>query len=58
MKWAVVTNEFGRNVAVHDPGIGFTLYPVQMIAKRVEDGREVRVSDLYRGFVADLGIGK
>ena len=43
MKWAVVTNEFGRNIAVHDPGIGFTLYPVQMIAKRVQDGREVRV---------------
>lgn len=57
MKWTVVTNEFGRRVAVHDPAIGFTNYPVQMIAKRVNDRRAVKVLELYQGFIRDLGIG-
>ena len=57
MKWAVVINDFGRKIAVHDPAISFTLYPVQMIDKRVRDGREVQVLDLYQSFVRDLAIG-
>jgi hypothetical protein len=58
MKWAIVTNNFGRNIAIHDSAIGFTLYPVQMITVRVRDGRDFRVLDLYHGFVRDLGISR
>jgi hypothetical protein len=58
MKWATVTNNYGRLIAVHDPAIAFTLYPIQMIVQRVEDGRKVDALLLYRSFVNDLKIGK
>jgi hypothetical protein len=51
MRWAVVTNEFGTNLAIHHQKTGFTLYPITMISKRVEGGRKVDVPALYRSFV-------
>jgi hypothetical protein len=56
MKWAEVTNEYGRLLALHAPRIGVTLYPVQMIGNRVEDGRSVDVPALYRSLVHDLAL--
>lgn len=56
MRWAVVTNEFGELLAIHAHRIGFTLYPITMIAKRIEGGRPVDVPRLYRSFVDDLGL--
>jgi len=56
MKWAIVTNNYGTLLAIHDHGIGFTLYPLSMISKRIEDGRSVNIPLLYSGFVADLNL--
>ncbi len=58
MRWAVVTNNYGTRLALHDPKIGFTLYPVEMISQRVEDGRTVIMPQLYQTFVHDLGLTK
>jgi hypothetical protein len=56
MQWARVVNEFGDQLALHSREIGFTLYPLTMISKRVEDRRQVDMPALYRSFVADLGL--
>jgi hypothetical protein len=58
MQWSFVTNEFGAMLALHSPEIGFTLYPLTMISKRVEDRREVDMPALYLSFVADLGLSE
>lgn len=56
MQWAVVTSEFGEMLALHSEEIGFTLYPLTMISKRMEQGRHIDIPGLYRSFVADLGL--
>jgi hypothetical protein len=56
MRWARVRNEFGDMLALHSYAIGFTLYPLSMVAKRVQDGRQVDIPGLYRSFVADLKL--
>jgi hypothetical protein len=56
MQWAVVTNEFGTHLALRHPTTKFVLYPIAMVAKRVEDGRAVDIPVLYRSLVRDLGL--
>lgn len=56
MRWAVVTNSFGTHLGLRHPETGFVLYPLSMILKRVEGGREVDIPALYRAFVSDLGL--
>lgn len=56
MNWARVNNEYGDLIAIHAPRIGFTLYPFQMISKRVEDRREINIPRLYESFVNDLAL--
>jgi hypothetical protein len=56
MKWAMVTNDYGRLMALHSSRLGFTLYPLQMIVKRVESGERFEVAALYQSFVHDLGL--
>jgi hypothetical protein len=56
MQWAEVSNEFGTMLAIHSEQIGFTLYPLTMISKRVEEGRDLDLLGLYRTFVNDLRL--
>lgn len=56
MQWAVVTNEYGTMLALHSTAIRFTLYPLTMISKRLQQRREVDIPGLYRSFVDDLGL--
>jgi hypothetical protein len=52
----MVSNEFGKLLAIHDSQIHFTLYPITMISQRMSDNREVNVPMLYRSFVHDLAL--
>jgi hypothetical protein len=56
MQWAFVSNEFGNMLALHSKKNAFTLYPLTMISKRVEDGRKIDIPLLYHSFVSDLGL--
>jgi len=56
MRWARVINEYGDMLALHSQRIEFTLYPLSMISKRVEEQRIVDMPALYRSLVADLGL--
>jgi hypothetical protein len=57
MRWMVVTNEFGTNLALRHPDTGFVLYPLSMISKRVEDGREIDIPALHESFFAIAQTG-
>ena len=53
--WLMIEDEYGR-----DPGIRYAessviLFPLTMIAKRVEAGEQVDVFDLYNGVAAHAG---
>ncbi len=58
MQWAAVTNNYGMLLALHDPGIAFTLYPIQMISQRAESGRVIDIPQLFRSMVDDLNLSK
>ncbi|MFN7943389.1 MAG: DUF3806 domain-containing protein [Thermoanaerobaculia bacterium] len=46
-EWSFVSNEFGDMIALRNPESGFVLYPIGMISKRVEDGRQVDLRALF-----------
>jgi hypothetical protein len=56
LEWALVSNELGTLLALHSPEIGCTIYPLTMIANRMEEGREVDLPGLYRSCVTDWGL--
>jgi hypothetical protein len=47
MEWIVVDDEFGRSAALIWPGTSVICSPITMISKRVEDGEDVDVYDLF-----------
>jgi hypothetical protein len=48
LKWVVVEDTFGRNLALQYPNTTVIVFPLTMIAKRVEDGRDVDVVPIFR----------
>jgi hypothetical protein len=48
LKWAVVKDKFGRDLALHYPNTSVIVFPMTMISQRVEDGRDVEIVPLYR----------
>jgi hypothetical protein len=48
LKWVVVEDEYGRDLALQYPNTSVIVFPITMISKRVEDGREVDVVPIYR----------
>jgi len=54
LKWVVVDDEFGRTLALQYPKTSVIVFPLTMISKRVEDGREVDVVHIYRTVAAEV----
>src|SRR5262245_28987236 len=54
LKWVVVDDEFGRTLALQYPKTSVVVFPLTMISKRVEDGRDVDVMSLYQTVVAHV----
>ncbi|HUQ04486.1 MAG TPA: DUF3806 domain-containing protein [Kofleriaceae bacterium] len=52
--WAIVEDEFGRDPALRYLDTSLLVFPLTMIAKRVEDGEDVDVRDLFTHLLADL----
>jgi hypothetical protein len=53
MKWAMVVNEIGQNIALVDAKSGFVLYPMRMILKRIQAGKQVDVYRLARSCLTE-----
>jgi hypothetical protein len=52
--WWMVEDEYGRDPAIRLKETSLLLFPLTMISKRVEDGEEVNVLELYKGLVKRL----
>jgi len=49
MRWVTVEDEYGRDPAVELPGTSILGFPLTMISKRIEQGEEVDIYDLFDG---------
>lgn len=49
--WAVVRDEYGRDVCLQFRTFPITVFPMTMISKRIEDGESVNVSELMSSLV-------
>jgi len=47
LNWVMVEDEYGRDPALALEGTSILLFPKTMISKRVEDGEEVDVGELF-----------
>ena len=52
MEWIMVKDSYGRDPAIRVPGTSVIVYPLTMISKRIENGENVDVFELFNG-VAD-----
>jgi hypothetical protein len=50
-KWCVVEDEYGTDLAIQIPGKTAWIFPVTMISKRIEDGEQCDVSDLFNNVI-------
>ncbi len=50
LEWVSVTDEYGTDPALRYPGTTILVYPLTAISKRVEDGDEIDVHDLFGNF--------
>lgn len=50
--WAMVEDDYGRDPALRYLATSMLLFPMTMISKRVEDGEQVDVRELFDGIVA------
>jgi hypothetical protein len=54
MDWAIVEDEIGRDPALRFEGTSLLVFPMTMLSKRVEEGEQVRVADLFVRICASL----
>lgn len=53
--WVMVEDEYGRDPAIKYEETSIIVFPLTMISKRVEQGEEVDVFELYNGAAARIG---
>ena len=54
LEWVIAGDEHGREPALRVPGSSFLVYPLTMIAKRLEAGETVDVRELFDGVIDQL----
>ena len=47
--WIEVDDEYGKSPALQLPDTTLIIFPMTMISKRIEDGQDVDIYDLYEG---------
>lgn len=55
MRWAVVSDEHGTDIAVHGIPGDILVFPTAAVAKRVESGETAFFEDLYSQMSMDIG---
>ncbi|HEX3809723.1 MAG TPA: DUF3806 domain-containing protein [Rhizomicrobium sp.] len=50
LEWVSVTDEYGTDPALRYPHTTILVYPLTVISKRIEDGEEMEVRDLFSKF--------
>ncbi len=52
--WVIVEDEYGRDPALRYLRTSLLVFPLTMISKRVEDGEQVRVRELFEELCVEL----
>ena len=52
--WCIVNDEYGREVAIRFKDHNLLIFPQTMLLKRIEDGEDVDIQDLYFGLQAEI----
>ncbi|NVJ67155.1 MAG: DUF3806 domain-containing protein [Gammaproteobacteria bacterium] len=52
--WWVIEDEYGKDACVRYKETSLLIFPQTMISKRIEDGEQVNVSELFLGLCQDL----
>jgi hypothetical protein len=55
LDWITVEDDYGREAGLLWPGTTITVFPLTMIAKRVEDGENIDIRELFEMTCIDLG---
>lgn len=48
LRWITIEDEYGQDPALQYPGTSVVVFPLTMISKRIEEGRDVDVILLYQ----------
>ncbi len=54
LSWVTVQDEYGTDPALRYKTTSILIFPLTMISKRVEDGREVEVEHLYQAILSNV----
>ena len=54
LDWVMVEDEFGRDPAIHLHDSSVFVFPKTMISKRIEDGEDVDINELFNGVCLKL----
>ena len=54
LRWVVVEDQYGRDLALQYPNTTVIVFPMTMILKRVKDGRDVDIVPIYRTIAAQV----
>ena len=52
--WWMVEDEFGRDPAIRYKETSLLVFPMTMLSKRLEDGEEINVAELFDGLAKQL----
>ncbi len=55
LHWVAVEDEYGRDPALRWLDTSVLVFPRTVISKRVEDGEEIDVYDMFKGFKDAIG---
>ena len=58
LTWVIVDDEFGRAAALMVPQTTILLFPMTALLKRMEDGEEIDIFELRKGFCERVAILK
>ena len=50
-KWKVIEDEYGTDLAIQVPEKQSWIFPVTMISKRIENGKDVNVLELFNDVI-------
>lgn len=52
--WAVIRDEYGRDICLQYKTLALTIFPMTMISKRVEDGDKINVAELVSNLLEKI----
>jgi len=52
--WAIIRDEYGRDICLHSKNLAITVFPLTMLSKRIEEGASIDVEELKNNLIARI----